>query len=247
MQKKMQLLKWAIPLFALLIVGGTAFTGTLASTHANSAGSCQLTWDNGPTKLTFGQVDQSVIDALRGASLTNCTQSYTSCTLVQGSGDTELNFENIRASSPVLVSNLENDDLSLNCHGSGFTKNFIFATSDNSSSTSCVTSDNSGPNSSCDSNTPPPRSGSCQVAWIDGGGGDVDLDPSQVTDSGLLKTLADYNLKCASDVDASSCTLIPGANDSGDTDLDLRNVKNRSPWVYQQLDGKYGLNCDNNN
>ena len=250
MQKKMQLLKWAMPLFTLLIVGGIAFSGTLLPTKADSADSCQLTWNSSATKLTFGQVDQSVIDALQGANLTNCTQPYTSCTLVHGFGDTQLNFDNILTSSPTLVSNLEHDDLSLNCNRSDFTKRFSFSDngSSSSSSTDCVTSENSGPDSDCNTNTPPPQSGSCQLAWIDGGGGDVDLDASQVTDQGLQQTLAGYNLKCADDANASSsCTLVPGENDSGDTDLDLRNVQNRSPWIYGKLVDQYGLNCNDNN
>src|SRR5207245_6540023 len=63
-------------------------------------------------------------------------------------------------------------------------------------------------------------------------------------DQSLRSTLGGYNLRCAADVEASSCTLTPGANDSGNTNLDLANVMNRSPWIYQHLNDQFGLNCN---
>ncbi len=103
------------------------------------------------------------------------------------------------------------------------------------------------PHSDCNTNTPDPSPGSCQLAWMNGGGGTVALDVSNIgDDQGLQSTLKDCNLRCAADVNASSCTLIPGAN-SGNTNLDLANVMNRSPWIYQQLaSGQFGLNCNSN-
>src|SRR5947208_16691201 len=69
------------------------------------------------------------------------------------------------------------------------------------------------PNSDCNTNTPDPSPGSCQLAWINGGGGTVALDVSKVgDDQGLRSTLEGYyNLRCAPDVQATSCTLTPGA------------------------------------
>jgi len=107
-------------------------------------------------------------------------------------------------------------------------------------------SGNSLPNSDCNSNTPAPSAGSCQVAWKTGGGGTTNLDLDQVTDTGLQQTLSGtgtgnppgYNLKCADQ--HTDCELIRG---SGDTPLDLANVQNRSPWIYQQLVG-YSLKCN---
>ena len=113
------------------------------------------------------------------------------------------------------------------------------------SSTACAGNNNSNePNSDCNTNTPDPSPGSCQLAWINGGGGTVSLDVSKVTDNGLEQTLGGYHLRCAPDVKTSSCTLVPGANDSGNTKLDLANVINRSPWIYQQLNDKFGLKCN---
>jgi len=239
MRKKIQLLKWAVPLLVLLVVVVAAFSGNLHATKADSSqGSCQLTW-NSEITLNPGNAPQDVQTALSGAHLTNCTQPHTSCTLVQGSGDTTLNFDNIRASSPTLVSNLEADNINLNCNGVPINERF------SSTSTQCDNTGSTLSDSACDSNTPDPSPGSCQLAWINGGGGSVTLDASQVTDQGLQTTLGDYNLKCAADVSASSCTLIPGeGNEDGDTILDLANVQNRSSWIYQQLVDQYGLNCD---
>jgi len=113
-----------------------------------------------------------------------------------------------------------------------------------STSASCAGNNNNNmPNSDCNTNTPDPPQGSCQLAWINGGGGTVALDVRNVgNDQGLRSTLGGYNLRCAADVKASSCTLTPGTNDSGNTNLDLVNVINRSPWIYQHL-GQFGLNC----
>ncbi|HEX3640155.1 MAG TPA: RICIN domain-containing protein [Ktedonobacteraceae bacterium] len=116
------------------------------------------------------------------------------------------------------------------------------------SSTSCAGHSNSGkPNSDCNSNTPNPVPGSCQLTWMgtNGGGGTVTLDTSKVTDKGLQQTVGGYNLRCAPNVKVSSCTLVQGANNSGNRKLDLANVENRSPWIFQQLNGKFGLNCNN--
>ncbi len=115
-----------------------------------------------------------------------------------------------------------------------------------STSTSCAGNNYSNlPNSDCNSNTPYPSQGSCQLAWINGGGGTVALDVSKVgDDQGLRSTLGGYNLRCAADVKATSCTLTPGANDSGNINLDLANVMNRSPWIYQHLNGQFGLSCN---
>jgi hypothetical protein len=119
---------------------------------------------------------------------------------------------------------------------------------DSNPGTLCAGHNNSGkPNSDCNTNTPNPVPGSCQLAWTgtNGGGGTVTLDTSKVTDKGLQQTVGGYNLRCAPDVKASSCTLVQGANDSGNTKLDLANVENRSPWIFQQLNSKFGLNCNN--
>src|SRR5437764_10696959 len=116
MQKKIQLLQLALPLLTLFVIGIASFNGKLSVAKANSAGgSCQLTWNSSYTKLNLDKSLQDVKTALSTASLTNCTRPYTSCTLVRGSGDTQLDFENIRSTSPELVKNLENDDLALNC------------------------------------------------------------------------------------------------------------------------------------
>src|SRR5437660_957697 len=69
------------------------------------------------------------------------------------------------------------------------------------SSTSCNGHNNSNmPNSNCNGDTPDPASGSCQLAWMNGGGGSTPLHTSNVTFIGLQQTLAGYNLRCAPDV-----------------------------------------------
>lgn len=244
MQKKTQLLRCVVPLLILLAAMVTTFGGNINTTEADSSqGSCQLTW-NGSTTLNFGNVPSDVRTALSTAHLKNCTQPYSSCTLIQGSGTTALKFDNIKSSRPTLVQNLEHDNLSLNCQGgrnSRFNRNLL---PNSNPGTQCNNAGSQLPNSDCNSNTPLPITGACQLSWQQGGGGIVTLDTSEVTDQGLEKTLEDYNLRCADDVNSSSCTLVSGANDSGDTILDLANVQNRSPWIYQQLVDKYGLNCD---
>ncbi len=113
-----------------------------------------------------------------------------------------------------------------------------------SSSPLCVGHNNSHkPNSDCNTNTPDPLQGSCQLAWTNGGGGTVALDARNITDKALHSTLGGYNLRCAADVKVSSCTLVTG---NGNTKLDLANIINRSPWIYKQLinDKFSGLNCN---
>src|SRR5213078_4967608 len=60
-----------------------------------------------------------------------------------------------------------------------------------SPSTSCAGNNYSNlPNSDCNTNTPDPSPGSCQLAWINGGSGTVALDVSNVVDDqGLQSTL----------------------------------------------------------
>src|SRR2546423_9807533 len=71
-----------------------------------------------------------------------------------------------------------------------------------SPSASCAGNNYSNlPDSDCNSNTPDPSQGSCQLAWMNGGGGTVALDVRNVgDDQGLRSTLGGYNLRCASDV-----------------------------------------------
>ncbi len=260
MQKKIQLLKWVAPMLTILVLGVAGVTGPLQPTKADSSGgSCQLTWNSGIT-LNPGNVPSEVQTALSSAHLTNCTQQHTSCTLVQGSGNTTLNYDNLRGSSDTLISNLEKDNINLNCDsangGSFFSNNFSNSNLvvNNSSSNTCDSgntnsngvNNNSGGSSksnNCHFNSKPPD-GSCELAWKDGGGGGTTLDASQVTDQGLQKTLGNYQLWCAGS--QTSCKLAPSSSNnginSGDPKLNLDNVA-VSPYVHDGLLNKYGLDC----
>jgi len=104
----------------------------------------------------------------------------------------------------------------------------------------------------------PPYSGTCELTWKDGGGGNVPLDFTYVTDAGLKGTLqgsndkTGYNLLCT-DVNASMCFLVPSNNDphvANETTLYLENLLHTEPkpstWIHDQLNNFYTLNCKTN-
>ncbi|GHO94164.1 hypothetical protein KSF_042120 [Reticulibacter mediterranei] len=97
----------------------------------------------------------------------------------------------------------------------------------------------------------PPPSGNCELTWKDGGGGNVPLDFTYVTDAALKGTLqgsddkTGYNLLCTG-VNASMCFLVPSNNDphvANETTLYLSNLMQPSKWIYDQLNNAYTLNC----
>ena len=254
MQTQRLLQQWVVPLLIPLVIIGTAFIGTLPITQADSTETCTLydiTSHIGTTPVDTSQLSNPSQALQTDVSNYNlgCPNNDTICHLTTNTGNATLSLTAVQSAG--LTTTIGADfspggtPYNLNCEGG---TNSNPSNSSSSSSTSCTGNTNANASdSSCNSNTPDPSAGSCQVAWTQGGGGSVTLDPSQVTDDsnhpGLKEALAGYNLKCASDVNVSSCQLVPGANDSGSPKLDLANVMNRSPWIYSGLNGKYGLNC----
>src|SRR5437660_511903 len=117
MQKKTQLLKWAVRLLALLVVGMVSFSGKLPITQAVSTGSCHLVYgSNGNTPLDSSQVpdDHGLQKTLKQQYTLTCDSPHTSCTLVLGSGDTTLDKTNLSGSS-YLSTDLQG--YNLNCQG----------------------------------------------------------------------------------------------------------------------------------
>jgi hypothetical protein len=101
----------------------------------------------------------------------------------------------------------------------------------------------------------PPPAGNCELTWKDGGGGNVSLDFTYVTDASLKETLqgnsdtTGYNLLCT-DVNASMCFLVPTNNDphvADETTFYLENLLHTEPepstWIYGKLNNAYTLNC----
>src|SRR5579872_7204290 len=218
MQKKTQLLKWAVQLLALLVVGMVSFSGKLPITQAVSTDSCHLVFgSNGNTPLDSSQVpdDTGLQKTLKQQYTLTCDSPHTSCTLVLGSGDTTLDKTNL-SGSPYLSTNLQG--YNLNCQGSQTPPTI----GGNPSST------NTG------------STGSCHLVF--GSSGNTPLDSSQVPDdTGLQKTLKQqYSLTC--DNPHTSCTLILG---SGNTTLDKTNLSGSS-YLSTGLQG-YNLNCQGNN
>src|SRR6266480_4150190 len=92
-----------------------------------------------------------------------------------------------------LAGSLSNFSPSTSCAGNNYSN---LPDSDcNSPSTSCAGNNYSNlPDSDCNSNTPDPLQESCQLAWMDGGGGTIALDVRNVADDqGLRSTLGGYN------------------------------------------------------
>jgi hypothetical protein len=96
--------------------------------------------------------------------------------------------------------------------------------------------------------TPPPA-GTCELTWKDGGGGNITLSLSYVTDQDLKDVLqgkddkSGYNLLC-NGVNTTMCTLLPtsfGATNG--TRLDLANIETASSWIYGKMNGQYNLGC----
>lgn len=117
MEKKATLLlKWGRAVIVLLGVMVFAIGGNFHIAKADTTQTCQLSWFGTGVQLNMGTVPQDIQTALTGAHLTNCTNAAdTSCTLVQGGGDTALNFDNIQSTSGVLITSLKSDHIGLNC------------------------------------------------------------------------------------------------------------------------------------
>jgi hypothetical protein len=92
-----------------------------------------------------------------------------------------------------------------------------------------------------------PITNSCQLALIKNGGGNAHLNSGLTWgDPVLKKELVNYNMKCT-DIRPLICVLFPnkmahlGALER--TNLDLTNIRNTSPQLYNRLVGQYVLGC----
>ena len=120
MQKKAQLLKWAVRLSALLLIGIASFSGKLTTTHADgTTGSCILQYTSTPgsggnTKLDASQVpnNNGLQTTLQQQYVLNCDTAHSRCQLVSGNGSTTLDKSNLSNSS-YLQNGLAN--FNLNC------------------------------------------------------------------------------------------------------------------------------------
>lgn len=88
---------------------------------------------------------------------------------------------------------------------------------------------------------------SCQLALIKNGGGNAHLNSHLAWgDPVLKKELVNYNMKCT-DTRPLICVLFPnkmahlGALER--SNLDLTNIRNTSPQLYNRLVGQYVLGC----
>jgi hypothetical protein len=93
-----------------------------------------------------------------------------------------------------------------------------------------------------------PSTNTCQLALIKNGGGNAHLGSALAwKDPFLRKELVKYNLKCT-DTRPLICVLIPNnmphiAKAAERANLDLTNIRNTSPQLYEKLVGQYFLKC----
>ncbi len=168
MQRKIQLLKWALLLLILLIVGEAAFSGTLLPAKAAplNGETCQLIWaPGGNTPLDPSQVtDKGLRDTLGGYQV-QCPSPHGTCQLVLSGGDTGLDLSNI-PSTDYVPTQLQKDGYNI--------------------STPLKCSGTSGPSSTNDFDNSNGRP-SCTLVWDPNA--PIQLKFDQVQDQSLITTL----------------------------------------------------------